>query len=164
MRYRANKKVYWNTDHEMLLVGKPGLFIRPSQGFGEQGSNGIYFKGTREQRSKNEGNRGTMAILGEIKILILGNSDLFQGNKGTGISPLSHPPPLPTLSGKGFIYFPGFKLTMMCLFKRSFILACLFYRHPDLTYIGLCKSSVLPNMRKESHLQTVKWKKICCKF
>ena len=37
---------------------------RPSQEFGEQVNKGIYFMGTREQRSKNEGNMGTKAVLG----------------------------------------------------------------------------------------------------
>ena len=31
---------------------------------GEQGNKGIYFRGTREQMSKDEGNRGTKAISG----------------------------------------------------------------------------------------------------
>ena len=33
-------------------------------GFGEQGNKAIYFRGTREQKSKTEGNRGTKAIFG----------------------------------------------------------------------------------------------------
>ena len=38
-------------------------------GYGEQGNNVIYFRGTGEHESKNEGNRGTK----KIKNLILGN-------------------------------------------------------------------------------------------
>ena len=33
-------------------------------GLGEQGNKAIYFTGTREQKSKTEGNRVTKAILG----------------------------------------------------------------------------------------------------
>ena len=36
----------------------------PPRGFGEQGNKGIYFREIREQMSKNEGKRGTKAILG----------------------------------------------------------------------------------------------------
>ena len=45
-------------------------YLRPSQGFffffffWKIGNNAIYFRGTRKQKSKNEGNRGTKAILG----------------------------------------------------------------------------------------------------
>ena len=35
--------------------------MRPSQGFWEQGNKAIYFRGTREQKPKTEGNRGTKA-------------------------------------------------------------------------------------------------------
>ena len=59
---------------------------------GVWGNKGIYFRGTREQRTKSEGKRGTKAIWGTGNI---GNQDfdfgeqsnLFQGNKGTGILP-----------------------------------------------------------------------------
>ena len=34
----------------------------PHMGFREQGNKGVYFRGTKEQRSHNEGNRGTKAI------------------------------------------------------------------------------------------------------
>ena len=36
----------------------------PPRGLGEQGRKVIYFRGTREQKSKTEGNRGTKAVLG----------------------------------------------------------------------------------------------------
>ena len=36
----------------------------PPRGFGEQGNKSIYFRGTREQTSKNEEKRGTKATLG----------------------------------------------------------------------------------------------------
>ena len=38
--------------------------MRPSQGFGEEGNKGIYFRETGEQRPNFEGNRGTKTILG----------------------------------------------------------------------------------------------------
>ena len=64
--------------------------MRLSQGLGEHGNNAIYFRGTRVQRSKNEANRGTKAILGnreqrKSRFQFRGTgeqSDLFQGNKG----------------------------------------------------------------------------------
>ena len=64
----------------------------PPRLFGEQGKKAIYFRGTREQKYKTEGNGATKAILGnreqKIKILILGNKGkclfIFQRNKGTG--------------------------------------------------------------------------------
>ena len=78
----------------------------PPRGFGEQGKRGIYFRGTGEQRSNFEGNRGTKTILGNRKhkktnFRFLGNrgtsqfisgeqANLFQGNKGTG-TPLGGP-------------------------------------------------------------------------
>ena len=63
--------------------------MRPSQGFGEQGNKAIYFRGTREQKSKTKGNRGTKAILGNIEnqdfdLVTRENADFFQANKGTG--------------------------------------------------------------------------------
>ena len=42
----------------LITEALPGLFG------GEQGNKGIYFRRTREQRCKTEGNRGTNAILG----------------------------------------------------------------------------------------------------
>ena len=56
---------------------------------GEQGNKDLKMRGTGEHRSKNEGNRGPMAILGngehrKSTFLFLGTgeqSDLFQGNK-----------------------------------------------------------------------------------
>ena len=64
----------------------------PPRLFEEQGKKAIYFRGTREQKYKTEGNRATKAILGnraqKIKIFIMGNKGkclfMFQGNKGTG--------------------------------------------------------------------------------
>ena len=58
---------------------------------GEQGNKAIYFRGTREQKSKTEGNRGTKAILGnkehrKSNILILRNKGkcrfFFSGELG----------------------------------------------------------------------------------
>ena len=64
----------------------------PPRGFGEQGNKTIYFRGTREQKSKTEGNRRTNVILGNKEhrksILILGNKGnadfFFQVNKEIG--------------------------------------------------------------------------------
>ena len=64
----------------------------PPRGFGEQGKRGIYFRGTGEQRSNFEGNRGTKTILGnrehkKTNFRFFGTGEqanLFQGNKGTG--------------------------------------------------------------------------------
>ena len=64
----------------------------PPRGFGEHGDEGIF---SGEQRSKNEGNRGTKAILGnrehrKSRFWFWGTGDkghLFQGNKGTGTPP-----------------------------------------------------------------------------
>ena len=69
--------------------------MRPSQGFGEQGKRGIYFRGTGEQRPNFEGNMGTKTIMGNREhkkaIFILWGtgeqSNLFKGNKGTGTRP-----------------------------------------------------------------------------
>ena len=60
---------------------------------GEQGNNVIYFRGTGETKSKNEGNRGTNVILGsseytKLRFWFWGtreNAEIFQGNKGRGI-------------------------------------------------------------------------------
>ena len=55
--------------------------MSPLRGFREQGNKGIDFKGTREQMSENEGNRGTLAIFGSRNI---GNEEFDfqqQGNK-----------------------------------------------------------------------------------
>ena len=69
------------------------VILRPSKGFGEQGKRGFYFRGTWEQRSYFEGNRGTKTTIftkGNIRKQIfdfLGTGEqanLFQGNKGTG--------------------------------------------------------------------------------
>ena len=74
------------------------IIKRPSQGFLRQGNKTIYFRGTREQKSKIVGNWGTKEVLGIREhrkpiFLFWGtreNADLFQGNKGTGNLP---PPP-----------------------------------------------------------------------
>ena len=42
-----------------------GIWCGPPRGLGEQGNKANYFRGTREQKSKTEGNRGTKAILGK---------------------------------------------------------------------------------------------------
>ena len=45
--------------------------------FREHGNKGIYFRGTRELRSENEGNRGTKSILGNV-----GNDNFDFGQRG----------------------------------------------------------------------------------
>ena len=45
-------------------------------GFREHGNKSIYFRGTRELRSENEGNRGTKTILGNV-----GNDDFDFGQR-----------------------------------------------------------------------------------
>ena len=57
--------------------------LRPSQGFWGTGQQRQFFQGNREKKPKNKVNRGTRAILGntEIKILFLGNKDIF--SRGT---------------------------------------------------------------------------------
>ena len=62
------------------------------RGYGEQGNNVIYFRGTGEHKSKNKGNRGTHVILGssehrKLRVWYWGtreNANIFQGNKGIG--------------------------------------------------------------------------------
>ena len=82
----------------MVFPDHTDLLLRPSQGFWGTGENGIYFRGTGEQRPNFEGNRGTKTILGnrehnKTNFQFLGNreqANLFQGNKGTG-TPLGGP-------------------------------------------------------------------------
>ena len=66
--------------------------MRPSQGFGEQGNKGKFFRGTGEQRPKNKGNREHRKFSGtgniENQDFVLGNKAIFfEGNKGTGTIP-----------------------------------------------------------------------------
>ena len=51
----------------------------PPRGFGEQGNNAIYFGGTREQKPKTEGNRGTKPVLGNREHR---NQDFDLGEQG----------------------------------------------------------------------------------
>ena len=51
----------------------------PPRGFGEQRNKGIYFRETRKQRSKNEGNGETKAILGNREHI--GNRDFDFGEQ-----------------------------------------------------------------------------------
>ena len=75
----------------------------PPMGFGEQGNKAIYFRGTREQKSKTEWNRGTKAILGNREHRksriwfwgIRGNADFFR-EQGNRCPPPPPPPPPPT--------------------------------------------------------------------
>ena len=55
--------------------------MRPSQGFGEQGKKGIYFRRTGEPRPNFEGNRGTKTILGNMEHKK--TNFRFLGNRGT---------------------------------------------------------------------------------
>ena len=86
----------------------------PPRGFEEQGNKVIYFRGTREQKSKTEGNRGTKAILGNREhrksrfwFWEQGKTPIFfQENKpGTGTPPPpTHTHPTVTTS---FLYIYG---------------------------------------------------------
>ena len=68
---------------------------KPPRGFGERGNKAIYFRGTRGQKSKTEGNRGTKEFWGtgntENQECDFGeqreNADFFLGNKITGTPP-----------------------------------------------------------------------------
>ena len=53
--------------------------MRPSQGFGEQGNKGKFFRGTGEQRPKNKGNREHRQFSGTGNIE---NQDFFFGGGG----------------------------------------------------------------------------------
>ena len=56
--------------------------MRPSQGFGEQGKQVIYFRGTnRGTRPKFEGNKGTKSILGNSEHKKINFNFWEQGNK-----------------------------------------------------------------------------------
>ena len=65
----------------------------PPSGYGEQRNDIIYFRKTREQKSKSEKNRGTNVVSGSRELRKLRfwfwgtreNADIFQGNKGTVI-------------------------------------------------------------------------------
>ena len=55
--------------------------IGPGRGFREHGNKGIYFRGTRELRSENEGNRGTKTFWGTGNVGIDDFDFGQQGNK-----------------------------------------------------------------------------------
>ena len=48
-----------------LRTCAPSEDSSPPRGLGEQGNKAVYFGGTREQKSKTEGTRGTKANLGK---------------------------------------------------------------------------------------------------
>ena len=54
----------------------------PLRGFGEQGNKAIYFRETREQKSKTEGNRGTRAFWGVGGTGNIKNQDFDFGEQG----------------------------------------------------------------------------------
>ena len=72
----------------------PDLWGSPA-GSREQVNNDIYFRGTGQHKSKNEGNRGINVILGsrkhkQLRFSFWGtreNAEIFQGNKGIGTTP-----------------------------------------------------------------------------
>ena len=76
------------------------IIKRPSQGFLRQGNKTIYFRGTREQKSKTVGNWGTKELLGnrehrKSRFLYWGtreNADLFQESKAIGTLPAAGGP------------------------------------------------------------------------
>ena len=65
----------------MVFPDHTDLLLRPSQGFWGTGENGIYFRGTGEQRPNFEGNRGTKSILGNREHKK--TNFHFLGNRGT---------------------------------------------------------------------------------
>ena len=65
----------------MVFPDHTDLLLRPSQGFWGTGENGIYFRGTGEQRPNFEGNRGTKTILGNREHKK--TNFQFLGNRGT---------------------------------------------------------------------------------
>ena len=67
------------TSHSMIYLCH--IVWRPSKGFEEQGKQGIYFRGTGEQRPNFEGNRGTKTILGNRAHKK--TNFRFLGNRGT---------------------------------------------------------------------------------
>ena len=76
---RHTKSVFHACFHSWVLFESRG----PPGGFGEQGKEGIYFRGTGESRPNFEGNRGTKTILGnsehkKTNFRFLGNTE---GNK-----------------------------------------------------------------------------------
>ena len=77
--------------HKSLLMAKGTRIIGHPMGFWEQGNKDIYFRGTREQRSKTrvteEHDKCSFGEQGIQEIGERGNSDLYQKSKGTGILP-----------------------------------------------------------------------------
>ena len=73
-----------HTEHTAYTVCHRG---GPPRGLREQGKQGIYFRGTGEQRPSFGGNKGTWTILGNRE------HKKFQGNKGTGTPTLGGPQP-----------------------------------------------------------------------
>ena len=82
----------------VLMCTKANRKCGPSWGFWEQGNKAIYFRGTREQTSKTEWNRGTQELLGnrehrKSRFWFWGSKEMsvggggVQGNKGTGTHP-----------------------------------------------------------------------------
>ena len=66
-----------------------GYYGGPPRGLGEQGNKALYFRGTRKQKSKTEGIRGTKAILGNREHR---KSILREHGKNYSL-PAPHPPP-----------------------------------------------------------------------
>ena len=80
----------------------PIRILRPSRGLEEQGTKAIYYRGTRGQKFKTEGNRRPKAIWGnwehrKPRFWFWGTREnvdfFFQENKGTGTPPPTPPPP-----------------------------------------------------------------------
>ena len=69
----------------------------PRRSFGEQGNKAIYFRGSREQKSKTEGNKRTKAIWGnteqDFDFGEQGKMPIFSGEQGNRYP--TPPPPLP---------------------------------------------------------------------
>ena len=67
--------------HLQMYFTHSSFLLRPSQGLWGTGEKGIYFRGTGEQRSNFEGNRGTKTILGNREHKKI--NFRFLGNRGT---------------------------------------------------------------------------------
>ena len=95
--------------------------MRPSQGFWEQGNKALYFRGTREQKSKTEGNSGTKNIWEQGTQII---EILIRGNKGKCRFLGETREQVPPLGGLTWIYSKvGAKMLIdpVLLFSQSFI-------------------------------------------
>ena len=86
--------------------------MRPSRGFGGTGERGIYFRGTGEQMSNFEGNRGTKTILENREHKK--TNFRFLGNRGTS----------QFISGEQGIRYPPGRASMMLFCQEKHHVLC----------------------------------------